>query len=111
VYRFSWDRRAPGGPVPATALDHPFGGVVAVASADAVWLATWAAGVVGDDVPLVVGFARERVVLAERDVADHALALAFCRRDPGRVPLPAEAGFASAFVPTVPGTDAYVDDL
>jgi hypothetical protein len=111
VYRFAWDRRAADAPVPATALDHPFAGVAVVASTDGCAVEAWAGSVVGDEVPLVVGLERERVILSTVEPADHSLAIAFCRADASAVALPGDAGFAGAFVRTVPGTDRYTDEL
>lgn len=111
VYRHAWDRRTADAPVPATALDHPFGGVAVVAATDPALVADWAGSVLSEQVPLVVGFERQRVVMASAVAPDHVLAIAFCRGDALAVALPPDAGFASAFVRTVPGTDRYVDDL
>ena len=65
-------------------------------------------------------FSPERVILAEVEPPAHDLVLGFTAGDPieawnARV-APAlasipDVGFASPFVRTIPGTDAYVDDL
>ena len=110
IYRFVFDLRTEGAPPPATALDHGFAGVVEVGgNADEV--EEWAHHVLGPDVPLVMVFASQRTVLSDLNPGDHYVALGFCPDDPLTVPLPETAGFASAYIATVPGTDRYVDDL
>jgi hypothetical protein len=117
VYRYLWEARADDAPPPATALDHGFAGLVALATtADAH---QWASRLVGHDLPLVIGFARERVIMAASDPGAHALVLAFCAGDPLRVwdrvahalSELSDVVFASPFLRTVPGTDEYVDEL
>jgi hypothetical protein len=117
VYRALWDARVDDAPPPATALDHPFAGIIAIASTGDA--RPWVREVIGPDLPLVVGLARERVLLAASDPGDHTLLLGFCAGDPLRVwervadalEQLAGVGFASPFLRTIPGTDTYVDEL
>jgi hypothetical protein len=121
VYESVFTTAADGAPVAATALDHGFPGVIAVAvaaagatsAADA--LAAWAERVVGASLPLVLGFTAARTIMTSTDPGAHALAFAFCAVDPRDVwqhlALPDDVGFASAFLRTIPGTDTYTDEL
>lgn len=111
VYRFAWDCRAEDAPVPATALDHGFTGVVAAAFSEREAGRRWAEAAVGEDVPLVVGLEPERTIMSETNPVVRTLALAFCAVDPLAIRLPPDAGFASPFLRTIPGTDMYTDDL
>jgi hypothetical protein len=101
VYRFLWER----GDVPAMfAFDgRRCSGVVALSQ----------------DVPVdaysTVGLTLERTIVSSADPPQHELVLGFCASDPIAVlaaaRLPSEIGFASAFLPVIPGTDAYTEDL
>jgi len=70
-----------------------------------------------DLVPTVVAFALERTLLTTVEPPDHELVLGFTPGDPlaawsRRVPPLLEGvGFGSPFVRTIPGTDAYTDEL
>jgi hypothetical protein len=69
---------------------------------------------------VVVGFTPERVILSQAEPPPHALVLGFtpddplaawrARVEPALARLPG-VGFASPFLRTIPGTDAYVDDI
>ncbi len=121
MYRFRWDARTEDAPPPATALDHGFAGVIAIASvAPADWLADWAHKHLSNEMHLLVALSSARTIMTTTDAVDHVLLLGFCRADPLRVwrdqvapalPEVPGLGFASPFLRTVPGTDAYVDDL
>ena len=121
MYRFRWDARTEDAPPPATALDHGFAGVIAIASvAPADWLADWSRKHLSNEMHLLVALASARTIMTTTDAVDHVLLLGFCRADPLRVwrdqvapalPEVPGLGFASPFLRTVPGTDAYVDDL
>jgi hypothetical protein len=101
VYRFEWER----GVVPAMfAFDgRRCCGVVALTQ----------------DIPVdaytTVGLALERTIVSSADPPQHDLVLAFCASDPiGALisaHVPREIGYASAFLPVIPGTDAYTEDL
>jgi hypothetical protein len=117
VYRFAGDARTDGAPAPATALDHGFAGLIEIATtgdADAV-----AREIVGSDVPLAMWFDADRTIMTTSAPPPHRLVLAFCATDPieawSRVEIAVDArdgiGFASPFLATIPGTDAYVEDL
>ena len=119
IYRFEFDVRGDGGPVPIVALDRDFAGVVAVSFGDGLDDARhWAEAVVSPAVPLLVGLAPERTILAEVDPGDHAVVVGFCVDDP-RVAwatrlastLDIATSGGGPFVRTVPGTDTYVDEL
>jgi hypothetical protein len=116
-YEVAFDLRSDGAPPPATALDHGFAGVVAIAAEDPHLAAL---GLLGDDIPLVVGLRRDRVILATTEPPDHVLMLAFCNGDvvetwktrvAHRLDYVPGLLFASPFLRTVPGTDRYVDEL
>jgi hypothetical protein len=119
VYRFVSEVRAANGTSAATALDHPFRGVIAMA-VPAGGGASGADAIVGSEVPVAAVLAPERVIMAETEAPPHDLVVGFTPGDPidawhARV-APALAsipriGFASPFVRTIPGTDTYVDDL
>jgi hypothetical protein len=118
VYRFTSEARA-GGVSAATALDHPFGGVTAIAAGVGLG-ADCARAVVSSAVPTAAVLSPERVILGDADPPPHELVLAFTVGDPleawrARVApvlesLP-QVGFASPFLRTIPGTDAYVDEI
>ncbi len=121
VYRFRGEhRRERDGVATATALDHPFAGVIAIA-ADA-----YVSGglsvvreIAGPEIPVVALFVPERTILSQHEPPPFDLVLGFTPGDPiaawhacvepalPRLPV----GFASPFLRTIPGTDAYVDDL
>ena len=79
----------------------------------------WADDLVGPDLPLVVGFGPQRVIMSSANPGPHTLVLGFCTGDPlGVWPRVAsvlanrtDIGFASPFLRTIPGTDTYVDEL
>jgi hypothetical protein len=119
VYRFVCEERAEGGTSAATALDHPFGGVIAIA-VGAGGGAQSAGAIVGGEIPVAAVLAPERVILSEVQPPPFDLVLGFTRADPvdawrARIApvlasLP-DVGYASPFIRTIPGTDAYTDDL
>jgi hypothetical protein len=117
VYQYAWS--VGDGATAATALDHGFGVVVALAVArgheDSLRRL---------DAPLVVALTQERLIVSVLDepvidAASHVLALAFVHGDVARAWCdtiePALAGvpllYASPFVRTIPGTDTYTDEL
>lgn len=121
VYRASCEVRADDGPSAAVALDHGFAGVIAIAvPAGAEPAEVCAREIVGAELPVAVGLAQERVILSQADPPEHALVLGFTPEDPleawrsriepalARLPT---VGFAGPFLRTIPGTDAYIDDL
>jgi len=116
VYRFVQECRADRGVSVATAIDHPFAGVVLLAVPPGAAAPT-AAALVHDDVPTVAAFVPERTILTTTEPPAHELVLGFTPGDPlalwdARVgPLLDGVGFASPFVRTIPGTDTYSDDL
>jgi hypothetical protein len=111
VYRRTWQA----GTVDAVvALDRGFGGAIVVAGAGAPVLAGAGAG--SDEVAAVVGLQLERTIVSQADPPPHELAVGFCAGDPlaafrALSPRVDEAGFASPFLATIPGTDTYTDDL
>jgi hypothetical protein len=119
VYRFDCEVRGPDGVSSATALDHPFAGLVAMAlpagSAGGV-----AHSLIGPELPTAAVFTPERVILAEAQPPPFDLVLGFTAGDPiaaWRTRIApvlsglTEVGFAGPFVRTIPGTDAFTDDL
>jgi hypothetical protein len=119
VYRSTGEQRAPGGVGAATALDHPFAGLIAIA-VPAGHGAECAAEVAGPDVSTLAVFRPERVILSATDPPPHELVLGFTAGDPlaawrARVervlPRLPHVGFASPFVRTIPGTDAHIEEL
>jgi hypothetical protein len=119
AYRFLSESRAPGASSAATALDHPFAGVIAIA-VTAGGGAACADALIGDELAVAAVFAPERLIMAEAEAPVHDLVLAFAAGDPLTawdarvVPVLAprhDVGFASPFLRTIPGTDTYVDDL
>lgn len=119
VYGFAWDVRSVDTLVPIVALDRDFAGVVALTYRGSVDAArTWAESIVGPELPLVVGMVPERTVLAEVEPGEHVLVVGFCDADPCAVwaqrlaPVVGESVQGGGpFLRTVPGTDAYVDEL
>jgi hypothetical protein len=116
VYRFVREHRAETGVSVATAIDHPFAGLVLLAVPPGAATAT-AAALVCDDVPTVAAFTPERTILTTTAPPAHELVLGFAPGDPRAVwdtrvgPLLGGAGFASPFLRTIPGTDTYTDEL
>jgi hypothetical protein len=115
VYRFTGEARGGDGVSAATALDHPYDGLIAIAvpPGDGNDVAS---SLVGTHHATAAVFAHERVILASAQPPAHDLVLGFTWGDPfvawNRVaPLFDRVGFASPFVRTIPGTDAYTDDL
>ena len=119
VYRFAHELRADDGVSAATALDHPHAGLVALATTPGTGAAA-ADAIVGAALPVAAVFTPERVILSQAEPPNHDLVLGFTRGAPiaaweARV-APALAaldgvGFASPFLRTIPGTDAYTDEL
>jgi hypothetical protein len=117
VYECDWDVRTEGAPPPATALDHGFAGLVAIATTGDA--REWVDDLVRPDLPLAVGFEPRRVIMSAANPGAHTLVLGFCAGDPlGVWPRVAhiltdrtDIGFASPFLRTIPGTDTYVDEL
>jgi hypothetical protein len=105
----------------ATALDHPFAGVIAIA-ADAYDSGGLSVvhEIAGPEIPVVALFVPERTILTEQEPPPFDLVLGFTAGDPleawetrvaPALPRLPRVGFASPFVRTIPGTDAYTDDL
>jgi hypothetical protein len=119
VYRFAQELRFDSGVSAATALDHPHTGLVALATTPGTGSSA-ADAIVGAELPVAAVFTPERAILSQAEPPAHDLVLAFAERDPivawrARVAPAFDAlagvGFASPFVRTIPGTDAYTDDL
>jgi hypothetical protein len=125
VYRFDRQVRADGGCDAALALDRCCAGIAAVALDPDDDVDGFMRDLVGADIPVAAAFAHERLIVSVLDretAADrerHALVLAFVDGDVlgvwrDRIE-PRLAGvrtrFASPFLRTIPGTDAYVDEL
>ena len=106
----------------ATALDHPFAGVIAIAADayDSGGLSV-VREIAGPEIPVVAVFVPERT---HPDAAPNRRRSTSCsvsrpaiRSRPGtRASLPRcrgspRVGFAGPFVRTIPGTDTYTDDL
>jgi hypothetical protein len=119
VYEFGWDVRAASGAPAFLALDRRYPGVIAVALTDGDGDAeTWASGLVGEQIPLVVALRRQRLLVSVLgEPAPHLLLLAFVdgdvidtwhRRVAPALARRGDVGFASPFLATVPGTDTYV---
>jgi hypothetical protein len=119
VYRFAWEQ----GDVPAiVALDRGVPGVIAIATTTA------SASAIPPDrtcvtfrfmgpishASSIVGLELERTIVSSAEPPPHTLVLAFCQSDPiatfAAVTI-GDAGFASPFLATIPGTDAYAEDL
>ena len=121
VYEFLWSVERPAVSPPSLALNAPHRGVIAIAVTGDTDLRDWAEARLEADVPTIVGLRRSRLLVSTLDaVADHTLLLAFVAGDPQEVWTRAVApavhalanlGFAGPFLATIPGTDAYVDDL
>jgi len=119
VYRFEHEVRTEGGVSAATALDHPFAGVIALAVHARSGPGAMRA-IVGPEIPTAAVFSTERVVMAEGEPPPYDLVLGFTVGDPidawhARVATALASmpgvGFASPFIRTIPGTDAYVEEL
>jgi hypothetical protein len=119
VYRCVGTEQLDGAVTAATALDHPYGAMIAIVvpAGDGVECARL---LIGDEVPTAVAFSEERVLLTGTDPAPHDVVLGFSHDDPiyawrARVepmlPSLPDVGFASPFFRTIPGTDAYIDEL
>ena len=141
LYDFAGSVNRPGWPVPAeVALDHPYGGLVVTwldrapgADLDAVvaWtLAEWLPGVLTDDAPLA-----QALVFTPRDfpgvpgtgvgVGEKVCVAWFASADPRdrwaeieaalAAPLAASGvatlGLLAPFIPVIPGTETYLDEL
>jgi hypothetical protein len=119
VYRFEHELRTGKGVSAATALDHPFAGVIVLAVNARSGPAAMRS-IVGAEIPTAAVFSTERVLMAEGDAPPYDLVLGFTEEDPiaawhARVaPVLASLahiGFASPFIRTIPGTDAYVGEI
>jgi hypothetical protein len=101
VYRYGWEA---GAELAITALARGFPGVIVRADPDP------ASRIEG---AVTVGLRLERTILSEAAPGPHELQIAFCAGDPcaafASTPT-ASAGFASPFLATIPGTDAYTED-
>jgi hypothetical protein len=87
-------------------LTGDFAGVIAIAAkGDAPAL----------DLPDTITLELERTIISAADPPPHQLVLAFCNDDPittfPRITLQPAVGFASPFLATIPGTDAYTEEL
>jgi hypothetical protein len=84
----------------------------------------WTGGEDGDGANLIViagargpgmQFELERTIIASADPPPHTLSLVRVAGDPivafAELDVPADVGFASPFLATVPGTDTYTEDL
>jgi hypothetical protein len=118
VYRYAGELRSDPDAPGALALDRNYDGVIAVAVPNDGDHDLWT-GVVGP-CPVVVAMKRERLVLSTLDPppADHVLLLGFVEGDVMQHWREHVANFAdtpvlfaSPFLRTIPGTDAYVDEL
>ncbi len=102
VYRKTWEHGAPA----VTVLDHGYAGVVvaAVEPGARAFL----------DAPATVGLASERTIVSSAEPPAHDLVIAFCDGDPCAwlgEHAASDAKFVSPFVATIPGTDAYTEEL
>jgi hypothetical protein len=121
VYDFLWSVERPAVSPASLALTAPHRGVIAIALTGDADARDWAVSRLEPDVPTVVALRRSRLLVSTLDApADHTLLLAFVTGDPQevwtRAIAPAvharvDVGFAGPFLTTLPGTDAYVDDL
>jgi len=104
VYTCVWQA----GPVDAVvALDRGFAGAIVAASEVAAPRL---------DLPAAIGLRLERTVVSQVDPPPHELVLGLCADDPRKVFVAVAGelegcGFASPFLATIPGSDAYADDL
>jgi hypothetical protein len=104
IYEWAWDS----GTVDAiSALDRGYPGAIVVADEH---------GAPNLDVAVSVGLRLSRTVISEIDPPAHDLVVGFCARDPltefaAHADATRTAGFASAFLAAVPGTDTHADDL
>jgi hypothetical protein len=121
VYELSWSVARPQVSPASLALTAPHRGVIAIATTGDADLRDWAEALLDAEVPTIVGLRRARLLVSTLDdVPDHSLLLAFVTGDPQEVwtraiapavAARADVGFAGPFLSTIPGTDAYVDDL
>ena len=100
-----------------------FPGVVAIAvtNDDDATTEAWAGQLVGQELPMVVGLRRERLLVSVLGEPEpHSLVLAFVdgdvidvwrRRVQPALVARTDVGFAGPFLATVPGTDTYTDEL
>ena len=106
VYRCVWQAAAS-----IVALDCGFAGAVVVADEPALESSDDAFGSLSH----AVGLRLERTIISGADPAPHDLVVGFCGDPLARFADVAEQvagrGFASPFLATMPGTDAYTDDL
>jgi hypothetical protein len=103
IYEYAWER----GPIPASmVLACGNAGVIAIANASPIEIDA--------DAQSTVGLTLERTILSQAEPPPHELVLAFCASDPieqfAELALD-DVGFASPFLATIPGTDAYVEEL
>lgn len=124
VYKYEAQVRSTDGPHAALALDRCFTGVVMIAVDRDTDVESFMRELVGDEVPVAAAFTQERLIVSVLDepVSDprrHLLVLAFLDGDVLRIwrdrVEPALDGvcvrYASPFLRTIPGSDAYVDEL
>jgi hypothetical protein len=121
VYDFLWSVERPAVSPPSLALTAPHRGMIAIALTGDDDARDWALARLDAEIPTIVALRRSRLLVSVLDdVGDHTLLLAFVTDDPqevwARAIAPAvharaDVGFAGPFLATVPGTDAYVDDL
>ncbi len=87
-------------------LDPGFAGVIAIATTN---------GPPAVDAPADVTLELDRTIVSSADPPPHRLVLAYCNDDPlatfAKLALPAAVGFAGPFLATIPGTDAYTEEL
>jgi hypothetical protein len=121
VYEFWWDARIDSGVPAALALDRGYSGVIAIAMTDDRAAEQWVRRIMNPTIPLVVALRRERLLVSVLgEPAPHLLLLAFVdgdvlkvwrRRVAPKLVGRTDIGFASPFLATIPGTDAYTDKL
>ncbi len=87
-------------------LDERFAGLIAVATRSETPPV---------DTPAHVSLELDRTIVSAADPPPHHLVLAYCTDDPlatfRGITLPADIGFASPFLATIPGTAAYTEEL
>jgi len=119
VYRWVGEERMEGGVSAATALDHHFSGLAAIAVPAGLGVEC-ARALVAAEIPTAAVFSPERVLMTDTDPPTHDLVLGFTPGDPLQawkvrvqplLPAFPRLGFASPFFRTIPGTDTYVDEL